>query len=179
MDEEGLSIEHQAFCEEYLMCMNATKAYLKVYPDSSREAAWSSGSRLLGIAKVSEEIKRLRKERSERCTVEADDIIKELKLLAFSDMEDYVEFGPTGVTLKEISELPPEMSRAIAKVSHHLGAEGAGIVEFKLHDKRPALVDIGKHIGMFPNKHELELPQGLTVNISSKLVRQSGEKPND
>lgn len=168
MDEEGLSIEHQAFCEEYLMCMNATKAYLKVYPDSSRKSASASGIRLLGIVRISEEIKRLREDRAERCAIEADDIIKELKLLAFSDMEDYVEFGPNGVTLKEISELPPEMSRAIAKVSHHLGAEGAGTVEFKLHDKRPALVDIGKHIGMFPNKHELELPQGLTIKIASE-----------
>jgi len=150
--EEELSDLHRAFAEQYLICMNATKAYLKVYPDSSRESANANACRLMKTSGISEEIKRLRKERSERCAIEADDVIKELKLLAYSDMDDYVEFGPAGVTLKEMSEMPTEMTRAIVEVSHNFTSEGGGSIKFKLADKRPALVDIGKHLGMFVDK---------------------------
>ena len=153
--EKELSAEHQLFCEEYLICMSATKAYLKIYSDSSRIAARNNSSRLMANDSISVEIKRLRAERSKRLAVEADDVLQELKLLGFSDISDYLDFGPVGVTLKEMSELPLEMTRAVAKVSHHLGVEGGGSVEFKLHDKISALEKIGKHLGMFPNKHEV------------------------
>ncbi len=42
-----LSVKHEAFCLEFAKTGNATKAYAKVYPDSSSDAARRNSSRLM------------------------------------------------------------------------------------------------------------------------------------
>ena len=39
-------------------------------------------------------------------------------------------------------------------------------VKFKLADKRAALVDIGRHLGMFPNRTELSGPGGGPIETA-------------
>ena len=59
---EKLNMEQITFCEYYLKGLldesgaNQTEAYMKAYPDSSKEAACASASRLLTHAKVKEYI---------------------------------------------------------------------------------------------------------------------------
>jgi phage terminase small subunit len=178
LSDKKLEIKHQAFVDQYLICMNQTKAYLKVYPDCSKESARTMASVLMGKPEIKDAISKLRQERSERCKIEADDVLKELALLGFSDMEDYVDYGPVGVTLKEMSELAPDMSRAISEVSHNFTSEGGGSVKFKLHDKRAALVDIGKHLGMFVEKVEHTGKDGAAVKHVWEIV-DAPKRKND
>ena len=51
-----MELKHKAFIEEYLQCFNATKAYMKVYPDSSYSSARASASELLTKDNIKEEI---------------------------------------------------------------------------------------------------------------------------
>lgn len=51
-----LSPKHEAFINEYLQCFNGTKAYLKVYSDSTEEAARSSASQLLSKQNIQKQI---------------------------------------------------------------------------------------------------------------------------
>lgn len=165
--DSEMKYTHLIFVQEYLVDFNGKQAYMRVYPNASGETAQSSSSVLLAREDIQKAIEEGTQDKIKRVRVTQDKVLNELGLLAFSDMRNYVDFGPVGVTLKEMSQMPPELTRAIAKVSHNLGVEGGGSVEFKLHDKRPALVDIGKHLGLFPNKTELELPKGLTITIDS------------
>jgi phage terminase small subunit len=88
-------------------------------------------------------------------------VLAELGRIGFSDLRKAVRWGPTqntitegengqptvgssGVTIIDSSELDDDTAAAIAEVSQT--KEG---VRIKFYDKRAALVDLGKHLGMF------------------------------
>jgi phage terminase small subunit len=64
----------------------------------------------------------------------------------------------TSVEMLDSAELDDDTAAAIAEVAQT--KEG---VRLKFHDKKGALVDIGRHLGMFTDK--VELSGGVTVNI--------------
>lgn len=59
MAKKGLNERHKKFCEVYADCLNITKAYMEVYPNTSPEVASASGSRLLGNEKIQKYISEL------------------------------------------------------------------------------------------------------------------------
>jgi phage terminase small subunit len=68
-------------------------------------------------------------------------------------------FYVTSIELTDSAELDDETAAAVAEIAQT--KEG---VRIKLHDKRAALVDIGRHLGMFTDK--VELTGGLTLNVT-------------
>jgi phage terminase small subunit len=74
-----LNERHKAFVQVYTSNgFNATKAYMKVYPDSSYEAAQSSASDLLLNPKVKEEIERVRNDFQTKIHISKEDILEKL-----------------------------------------------------------------------------------------------------
>ena len=67
----------------------------------------------------------------------------------------------SAVQVKNADELTPDAAAAIAELS----LQPSGGVRVKLHDKRAALVDLGKHLGMFGERRE----QASSVTI--EIVR--------
>lgn len=101
-----------------------------------------------------------------RTEITQDIVLKELALIGFSDMRNYVDFGPEGVILKELYDISEKHSKAISEVLHSSSSEGTN-VKFKLYDKRAALVDIGKHLGMFVEK--LNVDVNLKVGLANRI----------
>jgi phage terminase small subunit len=66
MAKKGLNERHKKFCEVYADCLNITKAYMEVYPNTSPEVASASGSRLLGNEKIQSYIQELIEEQKDR-----------------------------------------------------------------------------------------------------------------
>ena len=67
-DELGLNPRQRAFADEYIICLNATRAYKKAYPNVKKdEVARANGSRLLTNANVKayidEQLEKLQSER--------------------------------------------------------------------------------------------------------------------
>lgn len=75
-------------------------------------------------------------------------MLRELAQVAFSDIRDYVEWGPGGVRLSESSELGDDVARVVAEVSETTNRHG-GSIKFKLHDKMKALELLGRHVRLF------------------------------
>lgn len=124
----------------------------------------TSASRMSSNVKVKAYLDELSKKAESRAEKKADDIIRELEHLAFSRMDNYLSFGPSGITLKNMDTMTPEQIAAIAEVSETETKEG-GSRKFKLHDKRAALVDLGKRFGLFPNKQEVSGPAGKPIPV--------------
>lgn len=96
-------------------------------------------------------------------------VLAELGLLAGSNICDYVDVREDGsVRLKDITRLG-EVTRAIKSLegkSTIRKQKGKGLLEdatFKLvlHDKRAALVDIGRELGMFKSDAEKAIEHGI------------------
>ena len=58
---------------------------------------------------------------------------------------------------------------AIAEIQIDTSPDGKQRVKVKLHDKRAALMDIGKHLGMFREKIEVSGPNGGAIEVKNKL----------
>ena len=87
-----LTDKQRLFCVLYVKCFNATKAYQKAYKCDYATAA-ANGARLLGNARIKNEILRLKQNRLNREMLDESDIFQKYMDIAFADITDYVEFG--------------------------------------------------------------------------------------
>ena len=78
--------KQRRFADEYLIDLNATRAYKAAYPSVKRdETAAAAASRLLNNVKVHEYIKEHMQQRQERTQITQDEVVNALKELAFND----------------------------------------------------------------------------------------------
>lgn len=154
-----LSPKQERFVAEYLVDLNATQAAVRA--GYSKRTASEQGSRLLGNVRVSEAVAIGKTKYAEDSGITAKAIINELAKLGFSNMLDYMRVGPDGDPVLDFSQLTREQAAALAEVTVEDFLDGRGAdarkvrkVKFKLCDKRAALVDLGKHLGLFKEQVE-------------------------
>ena len=150
--------KQKIFADEYLIDLNATRAYRTAYPSVKKdETAAQAGSRMLRNVKVAEYISERMKARQERTEVTQDMVVRELAAIAFSRATDYVEIKSNGVCgtviIKSTGDLTDQQISAIAGIK-----EGANGIEIKLNDKEKALELLGRHLGMWNDKLDIKTP---------------------
>ena len=145
--------QHERFCQEYIIDLNQTKAYERTY--GKVKSARINASRLLTKANIAARIAELKEIRSERTVITQDMVLKELKILAESDIQDYLEVveqysgSKDGrLKLKMFAEMKGNATRAIKSISEHITKDGIQL-KFKLHSKERPLELLGKHLNMF------------------------------
>lgn len=159
------------FCDEYLIDLNATRAYKVAYSRCKKdETANVNGSKLLRNTKVQEYIAERMKEREQRTEITQDMVIKELAKIAFLDIRKlYTENGQ----LKNIADIDSETAGAISSLETLEEYEGYGddrekigdTQKVKLLDKTKALELLGRHLGIFNDK--------IDVNIKEKEEKKN------
>ncbi len=143
--------KQKIFADEYLIDLNATRAYRKAYPSVKRdETAAQAGSRMLRNVKVAAYIQERMQERQKRTEITQDRVLQELAAIAFAKATDYAEVKDECVKVKDTKELDEQQIRAIAGIK-----EGKFGIEVKLNDKEKALELLGRHLGMFKDKVEV------------------------
>jgi len=165
---EELTAQQLRFIDEYMIDLNGKQAAIRA--GYSERTAESQASRLLRHVKVQSEVSKRQAERSKRCEITADKVLKELAMLGFANMKNYMRAGPSGDPYLDFSNLTEEQTAALQEVTVEDYVDGRGEdarevkrVKFKLADKRAALVDIGKHLGMFKERVEHSGPDGAPI----------------
>lgn len=178
----GLTIKQEKFCLAYVETGNASEAYRRVYNCSKwkDKSVWEKASALLANVKVKSRVDQLKADLVKRHEVTVDRIISELALLGFSNMLDYMQTQDDGTAYVDLSKLTREQAAAISEVTVESYMEGNGEdarpvkkVKFKLTDKRSALVDLGKHLGMFPSQVNGKIEHDHKHNHSVEPVSES------
>ena len=153
-----LTAKQQRFCDEYLIDLNATQAAIRA--GYSPKTAEQTASRLLTIVKVSDEIAREMAERSKRTGINQDRVVQELAKLAFVNIADVVDLD--SATVKETATGEDLACIQSVKIKpSEFGTER----EIKLYDKKASLELLGKHLGMFKDKLEVEADMDLNVTV--------------
>lgn len=172
-----LTGKQKLFVAEYLVDLNASAAVLRAgyktkHPDKM-------GSELLGIPRVSEEIKIAMDKRSEKTKITSEVVLGELLRLARVDLSQaYDESGK----LKLIHEMPEDVRRAISGVESYDEYAGRGedrefvgiVRKVKFWDKAKALELLGRHLKLFTDKVETtgkdgkDLAPGVVVILPSE-----------
>lgn len=148
--------KQKRFVEEYLIDLNATQAAIRA--GYSPDTAGSIGSENLKKPEIRARIDIAMAERSKRTGVNQDRVLMELAKLAFVNAKDVIDFSKGKV--KE-DAIPDDLAciQSVKIRPTEYGEER----EIKLFDKKGALVDLGKHLGMFKDN------VNLTVETSEKL----------
>lgn len=164
--EKGkLKESHEAFIQEYLLHYNATKAYLKYYPQSSYDSARNSAARLLANDCIKARINELREDLEKAAGISKLKVLKEFMSIGFSSFK---HFQKDWLTKKEFEELSDEELACISEIrtetveiDKHVSKE---VVKFKLYDKQRALENISKLLG-YNEKEESSSDLNIQINI--------------
>lgn len=169
--------KRERFCREYVKDLNATQAYIRAGYNAKNADA--NATRLMGNDGIAARIAELQEKVAQKLELTQERIVRELASLGFANMGDYVTVVGDGNVVNDFSDMTPEKWAAVQEITVDEYTEGGGEearnvkrVKFKLADKRTALVDLGKHLGMWPNKAAESIAESL-----SDLIRASyGDK---
>lgn len=146
--------KQKLFADEYLIDLNATRAYRAAYPSVKKdETAAVAAARMLRNVKVAKYIQERMEERQKRTEVTQDRVLQELAYIAFAKITDYVEVQNSVVKIKNTDGLTEEQIRAIAGIK-----ESKSGIELKLNDKEKAMELLGRHLGMWNDKLDIRAP---------------------
>ena len=145
------------FCDEYLIDLNASRAYKVAYKNCKSDlTARTNGSKLLTNTNIQEYISK--KE------VTQDMVIKELAKIAFLDIRKlYTENGQ----LRNVADIDDDTAGAISSLETLEEYDGYGddrekigdTQKVKLLDKTKALELLGRHLGIFNDKLDLNVKE--------------------
>lgn len=139
------------FADEYLIDLNATRAYKTAYPSVSKdETARANGSRLLTNANVKTYIDKRQKDIQNKTNITQERVIQELASIAFLDTTELVQVKGRRAILTNTEDLTEGQRKAVASIK-----KGKFGIELAVYDKLKALELIGRHLGMFKDKLEV------------------------
>lgn len=150
----ALTAKQKKFVEEYLIDLNATQAAIRA--GYSSKTAEQTASRMLSFVKVQEEISKAMAERSRRTGISQDRVIQELARIAFVNPQNVIQTSNASIR-QDISEDDAACIQAV-KVKMSESENGSSCErEVRLNDKLKALELLGKHLGMFNDKAQIEI----------------------
>jgi phage terminase small subunit len=175
--------KHESFVRNIVKGMSQREAYVAAgYTAKSGDVADAAASRLLADVRVGHRLRELQEKVTERAIEKAavtkEQVLAELVKIGFANMLDYVRVQEgTGDAYVDLSKMTREQAAAIGEVVVEEYTEGKGEsardvkrVKFKLLDKKGALVDIGRELGMFINRTELGGPGDFAKMTDAELL---------
>ena len=149
-----LNAKQQRFVEEYLIDLNATQAAIRA--GYSVKTACEQGSRLLINVKVQEAIAKAMAERSKRTGINQDRVVLELAKLAFVNANDLINSEDASIKA-DASDDDLACIQSV-KVKSSYSDKGEMVErEVRLNDKMKALELLGRHLGMWNDKVDVNL----------------------
>ena len=150
--------KQKRFVEEYLIDLNATQAAIRA--GYSPATAKEIGCENLTKPNIAAAISQAMAERSKRTGINQDRVLQELARIGFAKITDVVD-PETAKIKSDASDDDLACIQSIKIKPNEFGTER----EVKLYDKKSALVDLGKHLGLFKDKLELNGDMDLNITI--------------
>lgn len=150
--------KQKRFVEEYLIDLNATQAAVRA--GYSPHTAKDIGCENLAKPNIAAAISQAMAERSRRTGINQDRVLQELARIGFAKITDVVDPETAKIRL-DASDDDLACIQSIKIKPNEFGTER----EVKLYDKKSALVDLGKHLGLFKDKLELNGDMDLNITI--------------
>lgn len=161
-----LTEKQQRFVDEYLIDLNATQAAIRA--GYSVKTANEQGSQNLAKLSIQQAIAEQMAERSKRTGINQDRVVLELAKIAFVKMTDVVD-PDTGEILPNASDddLACIESMKFKQSDNQYG--GSIEREVKLSPKMKALELLGKHLGMWNDKLDVNITQPIVITGEDAL----------
>lgn len=199
LENTELTDKQRLFCVIYSKCLNATKAYLKVYT-CTYETAMVEGNRNLRKPKIKEQIDLLIAKDFNKEFIKRSLLQKYIDI-AFSDIGEYITFGkkirrvwakddkgnnipmidPETGEQKEVEFNYIDLNESVSVDTSLISevSEGKDGVKFKLLDKMKAMDFLTKHVDLLSDEEKITLDleykklQNQKVEIEITKLKQS------
>lgn len=166
--------KHERFAQELAKGKTADEAY----KEAGYKANRGNAATLKANQSIQDRVIEILNRAATRVEITQARVLEELAKIGFSNMLDYMAIDSDGDPYVSLSQMSREQAAAVQQIVVEDYKDGRGEdardirkITFKLADKRAALVDIGKHLGMFKEVHELSGPDKgpiQTQDVSSR-----------
>lgn len=156
----ALTNKQKRFIEEYLIDLNATQAAIRA--GYSPATAGNIGNENLGKPQIRARVEQALAERSRRTGINQDRVIRELARIALVNPVDVVNMDDA--TIK--SKASEDDTAAILSVKvKNIPTENGDITEreIRMADKIKALELLGKHLGMFTDRLNVNAEMAVKI----------------
>ena len=160
-----LTEKQQRFVDEYLIDLNATQAAIRA--GYSAKTADVQGSRMLANCKVQQAISIAMAERSKRTGINQDRVVLELARIAFVKMTDIIDSDG-----KIKDDATDDDLACIESVKYKSSESDTGLSverDVTLSPKLKALELLGKHLGMWNDKLDVNITQPIVITGEDAL----------
>lgn len=152
--------KQKRFVEEYLIDLNATQAAIRA--GYSPDTAGSIGNENLKKPEICACVEKAMAERSKRTGVCADRVVQELAKIAFLNLRDLID--PKTAAVREDASDEDTAALQSIKVKKSYSETGESIErEAKAADKLKALELLGRHLGMWNDKLDVNGVEGVVI----------------
>jgi phage terminase small subunit len=166
----------ERFCQEYIIDLNASAAARRA--GYSEKTAYSIGQRLLKKVEAQKRVAHLKAQVAERNKITQDMIIKELRLIGFSDIKNHQDIDESGqIKVKTIDSMG-EHSRVIQELSEDRvikeNPDGSQVtvhdkLKIKIYDKLKALKMLAAYKGIEIENSNINIKGGVNVRPQADL----------
>ena len=161
-----LTEKQQRFVDEYLIDLNATQAAIRA--GYSAKTADVQGSRMLGNVKVQQAISEAMAERSKRTGINQDRVVLELAKIALVKITDVVD---SKGRIKDTATADDLACIESIKYKESESDTGSSVErEVKIASQLKALELLGKHLGMWNDKLDVNITQPIVISGEDSLV---------
>lgn len=161
----NLTEKQQRFVDEYLIDLNATQAAIRA--GYSAKTADVQGSRMLGNVKVQQAISEEMAERSKRTGINQDRVVLELAKIALVKMTDIVD--SQGRIKSDASPNDLACIESVKYKEFESDTKSSVEREVKIASKLKALELLGKHLGMWNDKLDVNITQPIVITGEDAL----------
>lgn len=162
--DEPLSVLEAKFVMEYLKDGNGQEAALRAGYQQTKGSAAVTATHLLKKPNLAAALRTQLEAQAARALISADMVMRELALLGFANMQDFLS-GDGAERVLDLSKLTRAQAAAIQEYIVEEYVEGRGDdarvvkrTKFKLAPKAAPLEMLAKHFGLTPEKVKVELP---------------------
>lgn len=150
----GLNNKQKIFVEEWIKTGNATKSAIAAgYNNGNYAACTVEGARLLASAKIKKYVDLINRYAVMRAGITPERILREQSKMAFWQVKDLLEDDGTP---KKVSDINDDTAAAVLGIEVRTvrcpDGEYATVTKYNMADKRAALNDLAKAIGMVTDK---------------------------
>lgn len=173
-----LNERQRRFTVEYVKDFNGTQAAIRA--GYAQRGAAVTASQHLTNPKIQALIAEHVKAREVRAAVTQDRVVQELARIAFADIRNVMTWDGDRTRFKASDELDDDAARTIASVKERTtrteARNGESVTyletrELKLYDKLKALEMLGRHLGMFNDKLQIDVLTQEARQIVEDLAR--------
>lgn len=167
-----LTAKRKRFVLEYLKDMNGAAAATRA--GFSARTARETAYKLLKQPAVQAELALRMTAVAKRLEMNIDDVVREYVKIARANITDFLTVDKDIVTLRSFANVDPDQLAAVAEIKLVAAGEGQRAISLKLHSKTEALNALGKHFGMFVDRHDVRVEGKAEVRF---YLPDNGRRP--